>query len=69
VARHSNIKDPQLGPEYFSQFSIVLNALDNLEARRHVNRICIAKDITLVESGTQGYIGQVSGLVFVSPWF
>jgi ubiquitin-like 1-activating enzyme E1 B len=29
------------------------------DARRHVNRLCIATDIPLVESGTAGYLGQV----------
>ena len=34
-------------------------ALDNIEARRHVNRLCLAADVPLVESGTAGYLGQV----------
>lgn len=28
------------------------------EARRHVNAMCLAADIPLVESGTAGYSGQ-----------
>ncbi|KAF6171072.1 hypothetical protein GIB67_000065 [Kingdonia uniflora] len=35
------------------------NALDNLEARRHVNRMCLAADVPLIESGTTGFNGQV----------
>ncbi|KAG1205134.1 hypothetical protein G6F35_011838 [Rhizopus arrhizus] len=54
----ANIKDPQFNVQWFKQFTIVLNALDNLEARRHVNAMCLAADIPLVESGTQGYLGQ-----------
>lgn len=29
-----------------------------IEARRHVNAMCLAADIPLVESGTEGYFGQ-----------
>jgi hypothetical protein len=36
-----------------------MNALDNLSARRHVNRVCLAAGVPLIESGTQGYLGQV----------
>jgi ubiquitin-like 1-activating enzyme E1 B len=46
---------------YFSGFDIVLNGLDNADARRHVNRLCLAAGIPLVESGTAGYLGQVCG--------
>lgn len=38
---------------------MVLNALDNRAARNHVNRMCLAADIPLIESGTAGYDGQV----------
>ena len=31
------------------------NALDNLSARRHVNRMCLAARVPLIESGTAGY--------------
>jgi len=37
----------------------VFNALDNLEARRHVNRMCLAANAPLIESGTTGFNGQV----------
>mmetsp|Transcript_31100 Transcript_31100/g.78556 ORF Transcript_31100/g.78556 Transcript_31100/m.78556 type:complete len:631 (+) Transcript_31100:110-2002(+) len=55
-----NVKDPEFNLEFFSQFDVVLNGLDNLEARRHVNRLCLAAEKPLVESGTAGYLGQVS---------
>ncbi|KAG2219853.1 hypothetical protein INT45_000740, partial [Circinella minor] len=54
----ANIKDPEFSVTWFSQFTIVFNALDNLEARRHVNEMCLAADVPLVESGTTGYLGQ-----------
>ena len=31
-----------------------------LQARNHVNRMCLAADVPLVESGTAGYLGQVT---------
>lgn len=39
---------------------MVLNGLDNLDARKHVNRMCVAATVPLVESGTAGYAGQTS---------
>ncbi|KAI0402346.1 hypothetical protein F4802DRAFT_576178 [Xylaria palmicola] len=59
VAYHANIKDAQFNLEWFQQFRLVFNALDNLEARRHVNRMCLAADVPLIESGTTGFNGQV----------
>ncbi|KAI9488947.1 hypothetical protein BDB00DRAFT_644379 [Zychaea mexicana] len=58
VSHQANIKDPQFNVTWFSRFTIVFNALDNLEARRHVNQMCLFANIPLVESGTTGYLGQ-----------
>ncbi|QRW07441.1 ubiquitin-conjugating enzyme E1 [Ceratobasidium sp. AG-Ba] len=60
---HGNIKEPQFDVQWFKQFDIVLNALDNLDARRHVNKMCLAAAVPLVESGTAGYLGQVQPLL------
>ncbi|KAH6620847.1 hypothetical protein B0J18DRAFT_209285 [Chaetomium sp. MPI-SDFR-AT-0129] len=59
IAHHANIKDAQFNIAWFSSFRIVFNALDNLEARRHVNKMCLAADVPLIESGTTGFNGQV----------
>ncbi|KAG5952240.1 hypothetical protein E4U57_006298 [Claviceps arundinis] len=59
VAHHANIKDDQFTVSWFKQFSMVFNALDNLDARRHVNKMCLAADVSLIESGTTGFNGQV----------
>lgn len=59
VAHHANIKEPQFGISYFAKFDLVMNALDNLDARRYVNKMCIAADVPLIESGTTGFLGQV----------
>ncbi|KAI9772184.1 MAG: E1 ubiquitin-activating protein uba2 [Candelina submexicana] len=58
-AHHANIKDPEFNVEWFKGFTLVFNALDNLDARRHVNKMCLAADIPLIESGTTGFNGQV----------
>lgn len=58
-AHHANIKDPQFNLKWFRGFQLVFNALDNLEARRHVNKMCLAADVPLIESGTTGFNGQV----------
>jgi len=55
-----NIKEERFGLEFFKKFDIVLNGLDNLEARRHVNRLFLSANVPLVESGTTGYKGQVT---------
>ncbi|CAK9134069.1 unnamed protein product [Ilex paraguariensis] len=57
---HANVKDPDFNVDFFKQFNVVLNGLDNLDARRHVNRLCLAADVPLVESGTTGFLGQVT---------
>ncbi|KAG5953335.1 hypothetical protein E4U53_005981 [Claviceps sorghi] len=59
VAHHANIKDDGFTVSWFKKFGIVFNALDNLDARRHVNKMCLAADVPLIESGTTGFNGQV----------
>ncbi|CAN7989202.1 unnamed protein product [Ixodes hexagonus] len=59
-AHHDSIIKPEYGVDFFKQFSIVMNALDNRGARSHVNRMCLAANVPLIESGTAGYLGQVS---------
>jgi hypothetical protein len=35
------------------------------DARRHVNKLCAAAGVPLIESGTQGYLGQVTPIMKV----
>ncbi|EZG00032.1 ubiquitin-activating enzyme E1-like protein [Trichophyton rubrum MR1459] len=58
-AYHANIKESRFNVDWFASFDLVFNALDNLDARRHVNRMCLAANVPLIESGTTGYNGQV----------
>lgn len=59
-AHHANVKSSEFDVEFFKQFNVVLNGLDNVDARRHVNRLCLAAGVPLVESGSTGYLGQVT---------
>lgn len=59
LTAQANIKESRYGIDFFKGFEAVLNGLDNMEARRHVNRLCLAAGTPLVESGTEGYLGQV----------
>lgn len=58
-AHHGNVCDNALfNVPFVKQFDLVLNALDNVVARRRVNRLCLAADVPLIEAGTTGYLGQ-----------
>uniref|UniRef100_A0A3Q0KSF4 Ubiquitin-activating enzyme E1b, putative n=1 Tax=Schistosoma mansoni TaxID=6183 RepID=A0A3Q0KSF4_SCHMA len=63
VAYHKSIFSSSFDSEFFGKFCVVFNALDNLAARKHVNRMCISAKIPLIESGTAGYLGQVEPLI------
>ncbi len=54
----SNVTDRKFGVAYFQGFSLVISALDNVAARRHVNRMALAAGLPLIEAGTAGYLGQ-----------
>lgn len=61
VPHHGNVCDnSKFNVQYVSSFDLVLNALDNVNARRRVNRLCLAASVPLVEAGTTGYLGQVT---------
>ncbi|RNF27045.1 ubiquitin-activating enzyme-like protein [Trypanosoma conorhini] len=62
-AHHADIKSEAYGEAFFRQFALVLNALDNVSARQHVNRMCMRTGVPLIESGTMGYNGQVQPIV------
>lgn len=44
IAHYDNVKSNCYNLDYYRKFDIVLNALDNVDARRHVNRMCLASD-------------------------
>lgn len=57
---HGDVRGAGFGADWVRRFGLVLNGLDNLAARRHVNRLCLAARVPLVESGTAGHYGQVT---------
>lgn len=60
VPHHGNIMDATQFPiSWWSQFDCIFNALDNLEARRYVNKLSLFLKKPLMESGTTGFEGQV----------
>ena len=63
TAHHANVKSAAFSSAFFSSFALVLNALDNVDARRHVNRLCLAASVPLLDSGTQATHGQVVPLL------
>lgn len=54
-----------LGETLFALFSLLFISKTYTDARRHVNKMCMAAQIPLVESGTAGYLGQVQPLLKV----
>ena len=57
------IQQDQFGYKFFSQHTLVINALDNIEARQHVNKMCFNLAIPLVEAGTNGYEASMSPIM------
>ena len=62
-AMKANVKEGRFSVAWFGGFDVVINALDNVDARRHVNRSCLAANVPLIEAGTTGYLGQVFTIV------
>ena len=46
--------------DFFEAFDSIFNALDNLAARRYVNRICVFLGKAFIDAGTRGKNGQVT---------
>ncbi|GAU97571.1 hypothetical protein RvY_08846 [Ramazzottius varieornatus] len=60
---HESVIQPKFNVKFFGQFNLVLNALDNSAARSHVNRMCLAANVPLVESGSSGYLGNCKVII------
>lgn len=60
ISHHGNIMDTDQFPiDWWDQFSYIFNALDNLEARRYVNKMALFLKKPVMESGTTGFDGYV----------
>ena len=56
-----NIKDEKkFNEKFYSNFDLILNALDNNDARYFINNICIKSNIPLINSGSEGFIGMIN---------
>ncbi|GBF97588.1 SUMO-activating enzyme subunit 2 [Raphidocelis subcapitata] len=53
-AHQANIKEARFGLDFIRSKDVVLNGLDNLDARRHVNRLCVAAGTPLVTVHLKG---------------
>ncbi|SCU94971.1 LAME_0F10154g1_1 [Lachancea meyersii CBS 8951] len=64
TAHTGNIMDVETFPlSWFDRFSIIFNALDNLEARRYVNQMAQFLHKPLLESGTAGFDGYIQPII------
>lgn len=54
------ITDPRFDVTFYKQYDLVINALDNVQARQHVNRMCLLCSKPLIDSGSTGYNGQAT---------
>ena len=60
IPHHGNVFDnAKFNVQYVSKFDMVLNGLDNVAARRRMNRLCLASSVPMIEAGTTGFLGQV----------
>ena len=48
---------------FFSNLSVVTNALDNIQARRYIDQRCVTAQTPLIESGTLGSKGHVQVVI------
>ncbi|CAB4253731.1 similar to Saccharomyces cerevisiae YDR390C UBA2 Subunit of a heterodimeric nuclear SUMO activating enzyme (E1) with Aos1p [Maudiozyma barnettii] len=64
VPYEGNIMDTSQFPlHWFGEFDIIFNALDNLAARRYVNKMSQFLSIPLLESGTSGFDGYMQPII------
>ncbi|KAI5951038.1 UBA2 [Candida jiufengensis] len=64
ISHHGNIMDKSQFPlEWWEQFSCIYNALDNIEARKYVNKMCLFLRKPLMECGTEGFQGHVNPII------
>ncbi len=63
-ASHASVFEAQFSSASFVKgFSLVFNALDNIPARKHINRLCLAAEVPLFDAGTHGYKGNASPIL------
>ena len=56
-----NIKDEdKFGTKFYSNFDLILNGLDNNDARYYINSVCVKLNIPFINSGSEGIYGMVN---------
>jgi ubiquitin-activating enzyme E1 len=67
IIAHENKVGPETSNiynyDFFADISIVANALDNVEARKFVDSLCVKFNKPLLESGTLGTKGSIQSIV------
>mgnify|MGYP003365206480 FL=1 len=64
IPYEGNIMDTTQFPlHWFGSFDIIFNALDNLAARRYVNKMSQFLKVPLLESGTSGFDGYMQPII------
>lgn len=64
IPYQDNIMDTAQFPlRWFDQFDIIFNGLDNLAARRYVNKVAQFLSKPLLESGTSGFDGYIQPII------
>ncbi|KAK2946365.1 putative SUMO-activating enzyme subunit uba-2 [Blattamonas nauphoetae] len=58
ISYQENVKSPRFNLQFYQQFDCVICGLDNVDTRRHVNRMCIISGVPLIDGGTAGLTGQ-----------
>ncbi len=48
---------------FFKNLNVVLNALDNVEARRYIDKRCVLNRVAMIDSGTLGTKGHVQVII------
>jgi ubiquitin-like 1-activating enzyme E1 B len=65
-AYHMDIRNASFGVDFFRQFDLVVSTVENVEDRRHVNRLCLAANVPLISAGASGYTGQVGASLLLT---
>lgn len=60
VSHTVDIRSKRFDTKWFCSFDCIIGTLDNLASRQHLNMMSVASGVPLIESGTEGFKGQVT---------
>ncbi|ELP87981.1 ubiquitin-activating enzyme E1b, putative [Entamoeba invadens IP1] len=63
ISHHCEIQNKKFDVSFYKRFDVVINALDNLQARKYVNHMCVCSDVPLVDGGTSAFLGQTTPIL------